>query len=89
MPATSGRQENTSQDIQADLRAESCNASSRDFHQALENKWLGIMEEPPPSQMKEETTNSSCAGAVGVSHWPVATFESFVAIPGVEIVQSI
>jgi hypothetical protein len=56
------------------LEMEIVQINSQVFHQSAENGCQDIVEEPMPTQTKEEPTNSSGVGAVASP----ATFESSV-----------
>jgi hypothetical protein len=54
---TSGKQENTQQDVQADRRAGDHKANSLDFHQTAENQCQGIVERSASSEAKDKTAH--------------------------------
>jgi hypothetical protein len=70
--ATSTKQDDNQQDRQADSWIGGREKSSRVVHQAAENEWLNIVDEPATAQAKEEATNRCRAGDVRVP----ATFGS-------------
>jgi hypothetical protein len=62
---TSGKQENTQQDLQADCRTGDHEANSQVFCQDSKNKCQNIVEEPATAQTKEEIEHNLRAMDVG------------------------
>jgi hypothetical protein len=52
--ATSEKQASNKGDSQIDPTAENCKAYTRVSHQAPENDWLGIVEQPTPFQAEKK-----------------------------------